>query len=353
MTILILYTHNQGFLSHFFEEVSTRLSDKGHRVIIYSLKSKSYNKNIGDVSLIVKTKGSYYKNYRSIFKIIKTIKPDVVVSNFSYVNPALLFGRLLGVSKNVVWFHSLNEQTSASAKNVFIKRAFLKLADFVIANSHITKEELNTDFKVAISKIVSIPFWTPVADDHLEKDMRKEPLKHLKIGCPGRLVAHKNQKVVLEALAKMNTKNFELHIAGTGDSQPELRKTAINLGINHQVLFVGHLSGPEMVKFYKAMDVVILPSLSEAFGLVFIEAIALGTPVIVSSRFGALTFISDREQLEKFTFEPESANELKEKLNPYFKSKGLESDYFRALYRNNYNKDAIFEQIYQILRTDC
>ncbi|WP_133758756.1 glycosyltransferase [Gelidibacter sediminis] len=39
------------------------------------------------------------------------------------------------------------------------------------------------------------------------------------------------------------------------------------------------------------MDVIILASLSEALGLVFVEAISLGCPIIVSAKFGALTFI--------------------------------------------------------------
>ena len=46
----------------------------------------------------------------TIDSIIKKEKPDVILSNFSYVNPALLCGKLFGIKKNMAWFHSLNEQ---------------------------------------------------------------------------------------------------------------------------------------------------------------------------------------------------------------------------------------------------
>lgn len=139
------------------------------------------------VFIKVEKKGGYLINYYEIYKIIRTVKLNVVLSNFSYVNPALLFGKICAITKNIVWFHSLNEQTGALLMNIFIRISFLRLADVIIANSHHTKDELHQDFKISISKIKTIPFWSSINKDNIERSY-KIVSKVLKIGCPERLV---------------------------------------------------------------------------------------------------------------------------------------------------------------------
>lgn len=352
MVVLLFYTRNQGYLSQFFEEVSVRLAEDRHEVHNFSLKSRAYQDANNQVLLSVEKKGGYLKNYYEVFKIIKALKPDVVLSNFSYVNPALLFGRLFKVQKNIVWFHSLNEQTNATAINIFIKRCFLQLADIVIANSHHTKDELCTAFQVPQAKIETVPFWSHISDQDVMGTKTDRSTPYLKIGCPGRLVDHKNQSLVLEALACFNKNDYQCHIAGSGPNEPKLRDQAAQLSIESQLVFRGHLSAVDMITFYQEMDVIILPSLAEAFGLVFIEAISLGRPVIVSSKFGALTFIEKKDLLQQITFDPLSRDSLVERLTPYFNNSGLPSNYFKDLYITNFDKDLIFGRLQNILLKD-
>src|SRR5690606_6099110 len=99
---------NQGYLSSFFHELAVKLIQEGHGVASFSWKATVSERIIDQVKVIVKKKEGYLINYCNVYNVIKKEKPDVVLSNFSYVNPALLFGRLLGVKKNMVWFHSLN-----------------------------------------------------------------------------------------------------------------------------------------------------------------------------------------------------------------------------------------------------
>lgn len=348
MTILIFYTRTSGYLSRFFEEVSIRLAQDGHEVHNYSLKYRRHVENTNKVLLRVEKKGGYLKNYYQIFKIIRSVKPDAVLSNFSYVNPALLFGKIFGVNKNIVWFPSLNEQTGASLINVFIKRNFLKLADVVIANSHHTKDELHYDFKISKSKIETIPFWSSITEGNMARNVNRNS-EVLKIGCPGRLVEHKNQKLILEALAYFKKIDYQFFIAGNGPNKNKLEEQCKQLGIHEQVVFSGNLSATDMISFYRDMDVVVLPSLSEAFGLVFIEAISLGCPVIVSSKFGALTFIDNKDVLESIAFDPKSNEDLIEKLKPYFNNTGLSSEYFKKIYKQNFDRDIIYARIENII----
>jgi len=116
------------------------------------------------------------------------------------------------------------------------------------------------------------------------------------------------------------------------------------------VIFLGQLSVPEMVSFYEAMNVIVLPSFHEAFGLVFIEAIALGRPVLVSKAFGALDFIDAKKfSIPDFTFNPHDIPELIDKLESFLGNNGLESDYFKMIYDVTFQKDFIYDQIKDVI----
>ena len=351
MKLLLLYSYNKGYLSSFFFELSERLVKEGHEVVNFCLKGVSKEFSLNGVDLIIKKKGGYISNYREIYNIIKHLRPDVVLSNFSYVNPALLFGKLFGVQRNMVWFHSLNEQMEASKLDIFIKKQFLKLADLVIANSYLTQNELQVIYKVPKDKLASIPFWSTISESVHKEDVStySKDLKVFKIGCPGRMAEHKNQRIVIEAVSKIRQNdhfNFQLYMAGNGEELANLQLLTKELGLERHVSFLGHLSAEDMITFYNSMDVIVLPSLHEAFGLVFIESISLGTPVIVSSRFGALSFI-EKNKLAKFSFNPESSNELVEMLLSYYEKEGWASEDFIQLYNENFDKTILFRQIYK------
>ena len=301
------------------------------------------------VDIIIKKRGGYVSNYIQIYKIIKETKPDSILSNFSYVNPALLFGRLLDVKKNMVWFHSLNDQMASTKLNILIKRLFLKLADKVIANSALTKDELHSVYKVSSDHLTAIPFWSNISEREDKESILKmnSNSRLFNIGCPGRLVHHKNHKIVIEALSILKDSGYSdchLHIAGEGEELENLKALSKELGVEEKVLFLGHLSPDDMLWLYKSVDVIVLPSLHEAFGLVFIEAISLGTSVLVSSQFGALSFISDgQEKRSRYSFNPESATELSEKILLLLNQDVTNKIDYKEIYQKNFNKEAIFQ----------
>lgn len=355
MKIVLLYTYNKGFLSSFFFSLSARFKRDGHDVINFSLKHKDYTTLKGDVLLIEKRRGGYFSNYLNIFKLLKLHKPDTVLSNFSYANPSLLLGNILGIKKNIVWFHSLNNQMTPSKSQVFIKKQFLKLADIVIANSYLTEQELHEIYHVPHSKLRVLPFYTNIDEQassiSVNKFVKNKEL--LNIGCPGRLTKHKNQRIVINALSKLNhtvSRGFHLYFAGRGEDMEDLESLGDSSGIKRYMTFLGNLSPDDMIHFYKNMDLIVLPSLDEAFGLVFIEATSLGVPVLVSSKFGALTFINESEfNLNDFTFNPESIEDLENKLMPYFNQTNLPPHYFSNLYSKTFDKNKIYELVKNVL----
>ena len=358
MKIIILYTYNHGYLSQFFFELCKMLSYQGHEVSTFSLKRKAYKLEKDGIEINIKKRGGYVSTYLQIFKLLNKIKPDVVLSNFSYVNPALVFGKILGVKKNVVWFHSLNEQMTPTWNNIFIKRQFLRFADTVIANSQLTEKELEVIYKVPSFKIKTIPFWSNIADQNnleIKAKFDKKP-NIINIGCPGRMVVDKNHKIVIEALAIIDLKtdfDFHLYLAGDGIEMNSLILLSEQLCLEGKVSFCGHLSAQDMVSFYKDMDVVVLPSFHEAFGLVFIEALALGTSVLVSSQFGALDFIdSNKYNLKDFSFDPCSKIDLAEKLEEFMIHGGLGQDFYKNLYNETFDKNDIYDRIKSIFTSN-
>ncbi len=118
------------------------------------------------------------------------------------------------------------------------------------------------------------------------------------VGYAGRLVAHKGVDVLVRAV--LADERLTLRLAGGGPQEAELRALAAPAG--DRITFLGSLSGPDLVEFYREVDVLAVPSLDtrqqgpsrrpaqgwvEQFGRVVVEAMACGTPV-VASRSGAL-----------------------------------------------------------------
>lgn len=98
----------------------------------------------------------------------------------------------------------------------------------------------------------------------------------------GSLNERKNPIALLEAIAEID--GVPVSFAGEGDEEPRLRERASELGIEGRVSFVGHYDEKvhiaEMRELVRNARILCLPSLSESFGIVMIEALAAGTPVV-------------------------------------------------------------------------
>ncbi|MBA6152679.1 glycosyltransferase [Gelidibacter maritimus] len=355
MKILILYTYNKGLLSEFFQELSGKLNTDGFEVVNFYLKHhKNYFEQNG-VAVYGERRGNFVHNYKVIYQIIKKTKPDVIISNFSYINPAILFGKLLRVKHNIAWFHTAYGHTKPSWLKVLNKMMYLNMANWVLTNSKSLQKEMHSIYKVSKRKTRCIPFWTNISNycSQSKSLSIKKSDSVINIGCPGRLLADKNHSMVIEAvyrLKKTHTSPMRLYIAGNGSYRNKLETLVKDLKLEQEVVFLGLLNVNEMAAYYEAMDVVVLPSFHEAFGLVFIEAIALGTPVLVSKAFGALDFINSQKfPLEDYTFNPQEPHELIYKLAPYLNHRGFNADYFKTMYSETFEKEVIYKKIKAVI----
>jgi len=104
----------------------------------------------------------------------------------------------------------------------------------------------------------------------------------------GRLTDQKGPWFFLHTAKKVleKKKNVLFVIAGQGEKLPELIKQSVELGIADHVLFTGYLTEEEVNYAYAKSDVYVMPSVAEPYGITALEAIASGTPVIISKNAG-------------------------------------------------------------------
>lgn len=107
----------------------------------------------------------------------------------------------------------------------------------------------------------------------------------------GELNKNKNQRVIIEALAKTNDENIHYLLCGKGDERNNLENLANQLGVSERVHFLGYRK--DVVDICTSVDVFAMPSLREGLGLAALEAMYCGLPVIGSNNRGLKDIIID------------------------------------------------------------
>jgi glycosyltransferase involved in cell wall biosynthesis len=124
-----------------------------------------------------------------------------------------------------------------------------------------------------------------------------------------RLCPQKNHTLLLEAYKQANITQ-KLVIVGGGDDEAKIKRFASDIGISDKVLFIGQVPNP--YPFMKHADLFVLSSMYEGFGLVIVESLASGTPVVAVDCPGGIRDILIEEQ-ESLIAKPD-VNSLAEKI---------------------------------------
>ncbi len=127
----------------------------------------------------------------------------------------------------------------------------------------------------------------------------------------GRLVYYKGCEVLIQALNSLADADIHLTIIGTGVLEMDLRQMVKGCGLDKQVHFLGYAEEGELIRQLEACDVFVFPSVakSEAFGLVQLEAMAYGKPVINTSLETGVPYVSIHG-VTGLTVKPGSEREL-------------------------------------------
>lgn len=183
------------------------------------------------------------------------------------------------------WYHKL-------AYNLVLKNA-VKNAKKIIAVSENTKADLVEMLKTGPGKVTVI--YEGVNENFTPKENRGENEEILKkygitkdfLLYTGVWRGHKNLVNLIKAFSflKQEEAGFEAQLVITGNEDPyypEVKRTVVELGLEHDVIFPGMVPEDELVSLYQSAKLYVFPSLYEGFGLPPLEAMRCGTPVVAS-----------------------------------------------------------------------
>ncbi len=218
-------------------------------------------------------------------------------------------------------FHSLGKIRAASViaqglsmnTRFQIEQDIITTCDKVLATNPVEQELLNKHYQVPDGKIrvvlcgVNRQVFYP--RNRLETRQALGLVSIRPIMFVGRFEFNKGLTVLLEAMARLLKhrqhlgKSVQLLVAGgqipdqciEPREQRELKRLVGVLGLDRHVKFLGPLSHPELARYFAAAEVTVVPSYYETFGLVALEAIACGSPVIASDVGGLSYTVSDGE----------------------------------------------------------
>ena len=178
----------------------------------------------------------------------------------------------------------------------FLKR-YINKADAISSNSSYTAS-LIKNFRADVEVIPDANFF-PNATPKFSEPLNNTPKKILFVG---RIVERKGVEYLVRAMPKILSRiDAELIVVGSGAILDELKSLAKKIGVGEKVHFTGLVSAEEKERYYKTCDVFVLPACfdrhgdTEGLGVVLLEALAYGKPVIASNVGGIPDIVKDEK----------------------------------------------------------
>lgn len=163
----------------------------------------------------------------------------------------------------------------------------------VVACSNYMRHQISDIFSVPWEKIWVIPNGVEPEKFNFEFDWLNFRRRYARdeekiIFYIGRHVFEKGIHLLIEAAQGITSRynNSKFVIAGTGPMTNELKHRVRQMGIERKFVFTGYMSDEDRDKLYRVANIAVFPSLYEPFGIVVLEAMAAGCPVVVSDTGG-------------------------------------------------------------------
>ena len=313
------YPPRTGGVETHVQEIATRLVERGHDVIVLSADAGK------DVAAESEDDGVRVRRFRSLSPgesfyfapqlalAIRRVDADVVHAHNYHAFP--LFFAAIGVTDErfVITTHYHGESADG-LRNVLLAgygpfgRWAVRHADKVIAVSKWESDRLREDLGVeatVISNGVDVDRFVDA-----EPEQRDRPY----LLCVGRLEEYKGIQYVIRALPELP--EYDLVVAGTGPYRDELDRIADETGVRDRVDFLGYVKDDRLPKLYAGAEVYVTLSEFEAYGMTVAEALAAGTPCVVTNS-GAIQQWNEHRNVTLSPTKPsgEVANNIKSGIN--------------------------------------
>ena len=226
-------------------------------------------------------------------RVIRSFQPDVIHVHpleFRFPYAHFVIGGKIPLIASIHSTHFIEfSDPSVRPLRYQLVKEDLGAAQNLIFVSHYVERQVKTLFPAGLenkrTRIVHNPIdvslFSPIPREEA-RSLLKRPMENPMILFVGSLIPRKATHLLIEAFSEVIKQQPKAHlmIVGDGPQRGELEKMIREKGLNHFVSLEGGKLQPELRYYYSGADLFVLPSLMESFGLVFIEAMLCGCPVI-------------------------------------------------------------------------
>jgi len=262
-------------------------------------QSFKYVKHNGEVEYL-DLHGQIRVYEEAVGKLVEWAEFDIIHAHDWLTCRAALRAKMMTGKPLVVHFHSIEadragREFGGNPMVRDIEALAAHIADRVVAVSQLTKDAIVREYGVPADKI-EVVYNHSDPTDLLPGDGENvyrylaymKGLGYRTVVNVGRLTIQKGLPNLLHAFKEVLARapRTFLLLVGDGEQKIELINLAADLGISHNVFFAGFQRGKRLRDAFAVGDLFVLPSISEPFGLVALEAIGYGTPVLISKQSG-------------------------------------------------------------------
>lgn len=291
--------------------LSERLHARGNYVLFLAAKSP-YSRDIHDYKgmpiyrfrsiLMPKSEKRFRLAFPTISEVRKILQKEKIDILHVLLPTPLAFisitaAKSIGI-KVVIHSHAQPENVTANLPwfagkkivNVILGAYFswlYKKADSLVYPSEFARsifEKHNSKIpNVVISNGIDTSLFKKVDTDELFNKWNLSKTKK-NILFVGRLHPEKNIEILIKSVPHIlkKDKNIQVFIVGPGHQKEELKALASSLGVSSSITFFGKVTDHELIMAYNACDIFVLPSIAELEGMVVLEAMSCGKPIVIS-----------------------------------------------------------------------
>lgn len=211
---------------------------------------------------------------------------------------------------------------------LFFRRVMVKFADTFISNSCAGKKYLSEVLGVSAQNISATPYMVPDAQALLQKgnfNQSVDPqLNHPVFLFIGQVTQRKGLHLLLKAcksLEEQGYTNYTLLVVGDGPQRDELQTFCKEQGLKERVKWLGWIAYEQLGTYFQLADVFVFPTLEDTWGMVILEAMAFGKPVLCSQWAGAKEMLVDSQN--GYLYDPNEIEDCTNKMRQFIENPAL------------------------------